>query len=45
MPIYMTTMTRATLILTRLQDGNEQGYAEKITGAMTMTKATTMLTR
>ena len=45
MPIYLTTMARATLRLTKLQDGNEQGNADKINGAMTKTKATTMLTR
>ena len=31
--------------LTKLQDGNEQGNADEMNGAMTKTKATTMLTR
>ena len=44
MPIYLTTMARATLRLTKLQDGNEQGNADKMNGAMTKTKATTMST-
>ena len=45
MPIYMTTMTRATMRLTRLQDGSDQGNADMMNGAMTKTKARTMLTR
>ena len=45
MPIYMTTTTKATMRLTKLQDGNEQGNADKMNGAMTKTKATTMSTR
>ena len=45
MPIYKDTMTGTTLRLTRLRDGSDQGNADMMNGAMTKTKARTMLTR
>ena len=40
----MATMTITTMRSTRLRDGSEQGNADMMNGAMTKTKARTMLT-
>ena len=41
----MAVMTRTMLRVTRLRDGSEEGSADMMNGALTKTKARTMLTR
>ena len=41
----MAVMTRTMLRVTRLRDGSEEGNADMMNGALTKTKARTMLTR